>query len=214
MAKIVDFAPNHQATQALSHQATNGFTQITIAAIICDQTNRAKAHQVSRKKNYDTPTFVHAARQLHGARYRYARAYYTNLNASITITCPEHGDVQVIAKHHLDPSKLQGCRKCRWKYKGPASLGLESKDTRAMLDCGIEYDVLEVRRFQLEQYTKLELLKQEAYRIREEAKRVRAELAAGTPSKQTLLAPLLKLGYSLEDAEKLFKRSTDLDIPT
>lgn len=56
-----------------------------------------------------TGIFIERSRNVHGAKYCYDKAIYTNNSDKIIITCPEHGDFQQRPAGHL---KGAGCAKC------------------------------------------------------------------------------------------------------
>ena len=58
--------------------------------------------------------FIVKSKMIHGDRYSYDKAEYTNKNTNVIITCPEHGDFKQLASVHLDGG---GCPKCVGKNK-------------------------------------------------------------------------------------------------
>ena len=57
----------------------------------------------------DTETFVKKARLVHGDRYNYDKAIYSNSKSNVIITCKKHGDFRMTPNAHLSG---QGCHKC------------------------------------------------------------------------------------------------------
>lgn len=65
---------------------------------------------LGRTRLYTTETFIAAAQEVHGAKYDYSEAVYTNLTTKMTIKCNDCGDVfYQIPENHL---KGHGCRNC------------------------------------------------------------------------------------------------------
>lgn len=63
----------------------------------------------SSDKRLTTEEFIEKAKQVHNNYYSYEHSCYSGSHNKITITCPIHGDVEVIAMNHLKGAK---CPKC------------------------------------------------------------------------------------------------------
>ncbi|WP_274584094.1 DUF723 domain-containing protein [Neisseria leonii] len=53
--------------------------------------------------------FVEACKKVHGDKYDYSKTTYRGAHNKITLSCPVHGDFQMVATAHLNGG---GCRKC------------------------------------------------------------------------------------------------------
>lgn len=62
----------------------------------------------------DTESFVKKSRMVHGDRYDYSKTKYVDANTKVVITCPEHGDFEMLPTQH---TKGYGCKYCHL-YKG------------------------------------------------------------------------------------------------
>jgi hypothetical protein len=58
--------------------------------------------------------FVNICREVHKNKFSYERSEYKNNKSKITVTCPEHGDFEILASNHI---RGTGCSKCSLKYK-------------------------------------------------------------------------------------------------
>ena len=63
----------------------------------------------------DTKRFIEKCKKVHGDRYDYSKTKYTGNKNYVTVTCPEHGDFQVLARTHSSESQACGCIKCAVK---------------------------------------------------------------------------------------------------
>lgn len=61
-----------------------------------------------------TEEFINKAMQIHGNKYNYCKVNYTNKNAKVIITCPEHGEFEQIASEHINGAN---CPKCQGFYR-------------------------------------------------------------------------------------------------
>lgn len=61
--------------------------------------------------------FTEQARDIHGERYSYGNAVYTNSKSKLAITCVKHGDFYQTPNNHL---RGQGCPTCKHKTLGDA----------------------------------------------------------------------------------------------
>lgn len=75
----------------------------------CSKCGRKKAGDARR---HDTEWFIKRARQVHGEKYDYGEAVYTEYHGKLNIRCPEHDLVfTVIASDHISRQKT-GCSLC------------------------------------------------------------------------------------------------------
>lgn len=70
---------------------------------------RGCPHCARPNQNLTTESFIEKCRIIHQNKYDYSKTIYNGYNKYVTITCPIHGDFQIIASHHL---KGSGCQKC------------------------------------------------------------------------------------------------------
>ena len=63
----------------------------------------------SRKKQYDTLSFIEKAKEIHGNKYSYDKVSYINTHTKVEITCPKHGVFLQTPAHHLQGV---GCPYC------------------------------------------------------------------------------------------------------
>lgn len=63
-----------------------------------------------KKSNED---FIKESKLIHGDKYNYDKTNYVNIHHKVTITCPIHGDFDVLAGEHLRKTrKPTGCKYC------------------------------------------------------------------------------------------------------
>lgn len=62
---------------------------------------------------FDTESFIEKCKKVHGDRYGYSKTKYKGNRNYVTVTCPKHGDFQVLARTHSSDSQACGCAKCR-----------------------------------------------------------------------------------------------------
>jgi G:T-mismatch repair DNA endonuclease (very short patch repair protein) len=60
-------------------------------------------------KRYTLETFIEKSNITHKCKYTYLKSVYVNNASYITITCPIHGDFEIISGNHL---RGYGCHKC------------------------------------------------------------------------------------------------------
>jgi hypothetical protein len=71
---------------------------------------KTKAKVIKKKPTLrTTETFKTDGFNRHKGYYSYDNSLYTRAKSNITVTCPKHGDFQIIAANHLQG---QGCRTC------------------------------------------------------------------------------------------------------
>lgn len=58
---------------------------------------------------HTTETFIEKARKVHGDKYDYSKVEYKTSHDNVTIICPEHGEFNQQATHHL---MGKGCPRC------------------------------------------------------------------------------------------------------
>ena len=66
----------------------------------------------SNVHQYDTNEWITLAKKVHGDRYDYSKAVYTNSRTKVEIICPDHGVFLQTPSNHLN---FQGCPKCKGK---------------------------------------------------------------------------------------------------
>lgn len=62
----------------------------------------------------DTEWFINEARKIHGDKYDYSKAVYTNNKTKVCIICPIHGEFYQTPKNHI--TNKQGCPQCGKEY--------------------------------------------------------------------------------------------------
>ena len=76
----------------------------------CDRCARIlKSSKNPVNQSITTETFIEKSEQVHGNKYDYSKTKYTNDRSPIIITCPVHGDFNIIPRNFL---KGRGCPKC------------------------------------------------------------------------------------------------------
>lgn len=97
-------------------------------------------------KGLDTNGFVARARALHGERFSYDRAVYRDATAKITVTCPDHGDFDVLPGVHVRQNGSGGCKPCRneWLSRRFAR-GNDGFIAKARIVHGDKYEYSQVR---------------------------------------------------------------------
>lgn len=53
--------------------------------------------------------FINEAKKTHGNRYNYSKVEYVNMSTKVIIICPEHGEFEQVARHHVNGN---GCPMC------------------------------------------------------------------------------------------------------
>jgi hypothetical protein len=71
----------------------------------------ARQEFASRTLNSRKQSFLSRCKDVHGDKYDYSKVDYLTQNEKITIICPEHGEFNQLANHHLHQGN--GCPKCR-----------------------------------------------------------------------------------------------------
>lgn len=72
---------------------------------------------------FDTKSFIEKCKKVHGDKYDYGKTKYTGNRNYVTVTCPKHGDFQVLARTHSSDSQACGCIKCKSYGGGGYSRG-------------------------------------------------------------------------------------------
>lgn len=77
----------------------------------CPTCGRIKSDQ-SRTKS--TESFIQRSKKIYGYHLDYSKTVYKGLDEKLIITCPRHGDFEVVARDHFYSrgSNKYGCRKC------------------------------------------------------------------------------------------------------
>ena len=70
----------------------------------CNSTNKKQLRTIDK-----TASFVDKANIIHKNGYTYQYAQHTGREAALTITCPKHGNFEMIARRHLDGGKCKSC---------------------------------------------------------------------------------------------------------
>ena len=91
----------------------------------------------SNKQKGNIVEFVIKAKEIHGDRYDYSKAEYSNTNTKLCIICPEHGEFWQSPVTHL---KGHGCPKC----SGNAKLSMQTFSQKAKEIHGDRYDYSKV----------------------------------------------------------------------
>ena len=71
--------------------------------------NACGAKEAQKKNRMKPSDFLLKAREVHGWKYDYSKAEYTNTGTKVCIICPEHGEFWQTPHHHLNGS---GCPEC------------------------------------------------------------------------------------------------------
>lgn len=66
-------------------------------------------------KTFSTEDFIEKCNRVHNNKYSYEKTEYKGNRNYVTVTCPEHGDFQVLARTHSSDSQACGCIKCTVK---------------------------------------------------------------------------------------------------
>lgn len=77
---------------------------------------KCSALERANKKRDNTETFIAKAKNVWGDTYDYSKVVYTGTKDKVTITCPIHGDFQIIPGDHINLHR--GCQKCGNSRKG------------------------------------------------------------------------------------------------
>ncbi|EGR4173842.1 hypothetical protein DDO07_17515, partial [Vibrio cholerae] len=72
---------------------------------------------MENRKRLTKEDFIEKSRLVHGDKYQYEHTIIIDSTTTTTITCPEHGDFQVIPKNHYNALKT-GCPNCKNYVKG------------------------------------------------------------------------------------------------
>lgn len=92
---------------------------------------QCKSVKQSTRQQDTLDTFIKKATSIHGDKYEYSCAVYTNSKTKIDITCKIHGNFKQTPTDHLQG---RGCKKCSnrnisniWSYSGWEEAGANSK---------------------------------------------------------------------------------------
>lgn len=86
----------------------------------------------------NTKSFISRAEIVHGDKYDYSKATYTNMHGKITVICHRHGEFNQVANSHL---RGHGCNKCvREKVGVDARLSCEEFIANSKKEHGESYD--------------------------------------------------------------------------
>lgn len=64
------------------------------------------------KKKLTEEEFIFLSKLRHGNKYGYSKVQFVNTKTKVTVTCPKHGDFEIIPSHHMNGS---GCKKCHFE---------------------------------------------------------------------------------------------------
>lgn len=67
---------------------------------------------LSDVSTFSPQDFIDKCKRVHGGKYNYDKTDYTGNKNHVTVTCPEHGDFQVLARTHSSESQGCACVKC------------------------------------------------------------------------------------------------------
>lgn len=62
-----------------------------------------------KRLKYNTQSFIERAQKIHGNKYNYKKSIYVTSNDKIIVTCPKHGDFQIVVSEHW---RGKECPKC------------------------------------------------------------------------------------------------------
>lgn len=62
--------------------------------------------------------FIAKATKIHEGKYDYSKVELVNMNARVTVICPEHGEFQVVPTQHIHKNDQVGCKECGKKNQG------------------------------------------------------------------------------------------------
>lgn len=79
----------------------------------CPQCGNEKMKEANRKT---TEEFIEKAKVIHNNLYNYDKTIYINSKSYVIVTCPIHGDFNVIAGNHIHKTHPHGCPKCNKSY--------------------------------------------------------------------------------------------------
>ena len=60
-------------------------------------------------KKLTNEDFIRKAKEVHGDKYDYSKTIYVDSHTKVIVTCPKHGDFEVLPYNHLSGT---GCKKC------------------------------------------------------------------------------------------------------
>lgn len=67
----------------------------------------------SNSKKTTKEDYINKAIKVHGDFYNYENTIIDGMHNDIIVTCPIHGNFQILAWNHINPLNFQGCKKCR-----------------------------------------------------------------------------------------------------
>lgn len=112
-----------------------------------------------------TKEFISKANLVHKDIYDYSLANYTTNNNSVIIICPEHGEFEQRASHHLCGTGCPDCAKNGFQPSKPAYLyylKITTEDNNVLYKIGITNRTVN-ERFNLTDLSKIEIIKQRLY---------------------------------------------------
>jgi hypothetical protein len=97
-------------------------------------------------ESYYIKDFIERANKIHHRyNYSYEKTIYRGMNEKIAVTCPIHGDFEILARYFID--KKRGCKKCSLKDNNKSkkemdwldSLKIPDKDRNVLINFGDRY---------------------------------------------------------------------------
>ena len=90
----------------------------------------------AKKQSLSTQQFIDKAREVHGDKYDYSKANYTNNHTEVCIICPIHGEFWQKPMKHLSG---HGCPKCsESKLETMVRVMLEENNIEYIQECGYD----------------------------------------------------------------------------
>ncbi len=82
----------------------------------CPDCRNIPRYAVPNSKVARGKEWIDRARARHGDKFDYVKVAFERTTDPVTIVCPEHGDIELTPKHHLDLAT--GCPRCSWEVGG------------------------------------------------------------------------------------------------
>lgn len=95
----------------------------------CDHLNRRGCFKCSKNQKYTTEGYIKKVREIHNDKYSYEKTNYVNSHTKIIVTCPIHGDFEILATNHLCGDGCPLCSKApryntkQWKIRAYEKFG-------------------------------------------------------------------------------------------
>ncbi len=65
---------------------------------------------IEDKRNKAREGFIKRANKVHSNKYNYDKMIYVNMKSDIIVTCPIHGDFNIISGNHINGTGCKGCK--------------------------------------------------------------------------------------------------------